>query len=54
MAGTETLNPVFAGDDPTPPMPYPKGIKDPAVRAAWLAARWECVRRFDALVGGGR
>ena len=31
-------------------MPYPKGIKDPAVRDAWLRVRQERVRRFDALV----
>ena len=34
-------------------MPYPKGIKDPAVRDAWLRVRRERVRRFDALVAGG-
>ena len=34
-------------------MPYPKGIKDPAVRDAWLRVRQERVRRFDALVDGG-
>ena len=34
-------------------MPYPKGIKNPEVRGAWLAARRDLVRRFDALVDGG-
>ena len=34
-------------------MPYPKGIKEPAVRDAWLRVRQERVRRFDALVAGG-
>ena len=34
-------------------MPYPKGIKDPVTRRAWLAPRQDLVRRFDELVAGG-
>ena len=34
-------------------MPYPKGIKTPEVRAAWIAQRRETVQAFDRLIGGG-
>ncbi len=34
-------------------MPYPKGIKTPAIRAAWLAERQEKIVTFDRLVCEG-
>ena len=34
-------------------MPYPRGIKTPEVRAAWLAERRAKVEGFDRLVGEG-
>ena len=34
-------------------MPIPKGINDPAVRAAWLAGRRDKLAEFDRLVGKG-
>jgi hypothetical protein len=34
-------------------MPLPKGINDPAVRAAWLAQRCEKLDAFDRLVAKG-
>ena len=34
-------------------MPYPRGIKTPEVRAAWLAERRAKVAWFDRLVGEG-
>ena len=34
-------------------MPYPKGIKTPEVRAAWLAQRRTKVEEYDALVAAG-
>lgn len=34
-------------------MPYPKGIKTPEVRAAWMAQRREKIRAYDQLVGKG-
>ena len=34
-------------------MPYPKGIKTPEVRAAWLAVRREKIQAFDRLVCEG-
>jgi hypothetical protein len=34
-------------------MPLPKGINDPAVRAAWLAQRHEKLDAFDRLVAKG-
>ena len=34
-------------------MPFPSGINDPAVRAAWLAERRRKVEAFERLVGNG-
>ena len=34
-------------------MPIPKGINDPAVRAAWLSGRRDKLAEFDRLVGKG-
>ena len=34
-------------------MPYPKGIKTPEIREAWLTQRRETVGAFDGLVRGG-
>ena len=34
-------------------MPYPKGIRTPEVRAAWLTQRRERVQAFDQLVSEG-
>ena len=34
-------------------MPYPKGIKIPEIRAAWMAQRRERVREYDGLVDAG-
>ena len=34
-------------------MPYPKGIKTPEVRAAWIKERRDNLNAFDQLVAGG-
>jgi hypothetical protein len=40
-------------DKPFPYMPLPKGINNPAVRAAWLTSRRGTVQAFDRLVDAG-